>query len=231
MSVPPALIGTISRMQTSSVGSMLSSVGSRMRPWTTDFGASLFMPVASVVCFWCSFPDTLSHLRRASRSTAAVSQFAKPGDDWSKRLQVNLTYYKGNYSAIFLVFVLYSIIANPFLLTSIVILTGAWTFLLHGRPRTEDGSLVPVSIGGRVFTGVEQKAGLGVRLVGAVLASRNRRAMRQYTLAGSRGILAADAATQPTQVPRRACLRRVCTQACKPACVKSTCRCYLHPTP
>jgi len=129
MSVPPALIGTISRMQTSSVGSMLSSVGSRMRPWTTDF--------------------------------AAVSQFAKPGDDWSKRLQVNLTYYKGNYSAIFLVFVLYSIIANPFLLTSIVILTGAWTFLLHGRPRTEDGSLVPVSIGGRVFTGVEQKAGLG----------------------------------------------------------------------
>ena len=118
-------------------------------------------------------------------------------------------------SIIFFAFVLYSIISNPFLLMSILILTGAfivsrksqetlsillpltrgssqlpvlnhppfpclrkaldtsfepsdffldiggWTFLLHGRPRPEDGSLVPITIGGRVLSGMEQKAGLG----------------------------------------------------------------------
>ena len=35
--------------------------------------------------------------------------FTKPGDDWAKRLQVNATYYKGNYSIIFFAFVLYSV--------------------------------------------------------------------------------------------------------------------------
>ena len=80
----------------------------------------------------------------------------------AKRLQVNATYYKGNYSVIFFAFVLYSIIANPFLLMSICVLTGAWTFLLNGRPRMEDGSLQPLSVGGRVLSGMEQKAALGV---------------------------------------------------------------------
>ena len=108
---------------------MLTSVSSRIRPWTTDF--------------------------------AAVSQFTKPGDDWANRLQVNATYYKGNYSIIFFSFLLYSIIANPFLLMSILILTGSWTFLLSGRPRLEDGSLAPLNIGGRVLTAMEQKAALG----------------------------------------------------------------------
>lgn len=92
-----------------------------------------------------------------------MSQFTKPGDDWAKRLQVNATYYKGNYSIIFFSFLLYSIIANPFLLMSILILGGGWTFLLTARPRLEDGSLAPLNIGGRVLTGMEQKAGLGVR--------------------------------------------------------------------
>jgi len=129
MNVPPQVMGVMAKVQSSSVGGMLTSMGQRIRPWTTDF--------------------------------ASVSQFTKPGDDWAKRLQVNATYYKGNYSIIFFVFVLYSIISNPFLLMSILILTGGWTFLLHGRPRTEDGSLVPITIGGRVLSGMEQKAGLG----------------------------------------------------------------------
>ena len=46
---------------------------------------------------------------------------------------------------------------------SILILGGGWTFLLTARPRLEDGSLAPLNIGGRVLTGMEQKAGLGVR--------------------------------------------------------------------
>ena len=78
---------------------------------------------------------------------------------------MNATYYKGNYSVIFFAFVLYSIIANPFLLMSICVLTGAWTFLLNGRPRMEDGSLVPLNLGGRVLSGMEQKAALGVSCV------------------------------------------------------------------
>ena len=93
---------------------------------------------------------------------AAFSQFTKPGDDWAKRLQVNATYYKGNYCLIFFAFVLYSIIANPFLLMSICLVTGAWTYLLNGRPRQEDGSLAPLAVGGRVLTAMEQKAALGV---------------------------------------------------------------------
>ena len=110
-------------------------------------------PPPSVSALLC--PDTAT-------VTAAVSQFTKPGDDWANRLQVNATYYKGNYSIIFFSFLLYSIIANPFLLMSILILTGSWTFLLSGRPRLEDGSLAPLNIGGRVLTAMEQKAALGV---------------------------------------------------------------------
>ena len=125
----------------------------------------------------CPFPCTTRPVSAGAASTdnilallcdtlgysASVTQFTKPGDDWSKRLQVNATYYKGNYSVIFFLFVLYSIIANPFLLMSIFMLGGGWAFLLTARPRLEDGSLAPLSLGGRVLTGMEQKAGLGVR--------------------------------------------------------------------
>lgn len=41
-------------------------------------------------CIALPFVHTLQH-------AASVSQFTKPGDDWAKRLQVNATYYKGNY--------------------------------------------------------------------------------------------------------------------------------------
>jgi hypothetical protein len=132
------------------------------RFWCAVFALLLFagpsyLPVflKSAAVARCLCPDTTT-------VTAAVSQFTKPGDDWANRLQVNATYYKGNYSIIFFSFLLYSIIANPFLLMSILILTGSWTFLLSGRPRLEDGSLAPLNIGGRVLTGMEQKAGLGV---------------------------------------------------------------------
>jgi len=107
------VILSMAKVQSSSVGGMLTSMGQRIRPWTTDF--------------------------------ASVSQFTKPGDDWAKRLQVNATYYKGNYSIIFFAFVLYSIISNPFLLMSILILTGA---LIVSRKSQETLSiLLPLTRG------------------------------------------------------------------------------------
>jgi hypothetical protein len=35
-----------------------------------------------------------------------------------------------------------------------------------GRPRLEDGSLAPIALGGRVLSGMEQKAGLAVFFFG-----------------------------------------------------------------
>jgi hypothetical protein len=38
MNVPPALMGPISKIQASGAFSMVSSMSSKIRPWTTDFG-------------------------------------------------------------------------------------------------------------------------------------------------------------------------------------------------
>jgi len=130
--------------------------------------------------------------------SASVTQFTKPGDDWSKRLQVNATYYKGNYSVIFFLFVLYSIIANPFLLMSIFILGGGWAFLLTARPRLEDGSLAPLSLGGRVLTGMEQKAGLGGLTV-VLLLITSLGSTIFWALGASMVFVAAHAVTHKTE--------------------------------
>jgi len=102
-----------------------------------------------------------SRIRPWVTDFGAVSQFTRPGDDWATRLRINVTYYKGNYGIIFTGFVVYSIISNPFLLVSIILLLGAWSWLLGMRPRLEDGSIAPVTVGGRVLSGFEQKVALG----------------------------------------------------------------------
>ena len=47
MNVPPQVMGVMAKVQSSSVGGMLTSMGQRIRPWTTDFGvcSSLCVPL------------------------------------------------------------------------------------------------------------------------------------------------------------------------------------------
>lgn len=50
MNVPPQVMGVMAKVQSSSVGGMLSSMGQRIRPWTTDFGVCSSLCVSSLSC-------------------------------------------------------------------------------------------------------------------------------------------------------------------------------------
>mmetsp|Transcript_43302 Transcript_43302/g.115851 ORF Transcript_43302/g.115851 Transcript_43302/m.115851 type:complete len:158 (-) Transcript_43302:242-715(-) len=102
----------------------------------------------------------------------APTRFTKPNDDWTQRMKTNVAYYKANYGAIFLAITIFSIISNPSLLICLVVLGGAWGYLMIIRPRSEDGSLVPATIGSRTLSGFEQKAALaGITIVVLLVTS------------------------------------------------------------
>jgi len=109
--------------------------------------------------------STYSGLRQRMRpwvtDFAAVNRFSRPGDSWAARVRTNLTYYKANYTSVFGGVLVVSIVTSPMLLIAIAIFGGLWVWLLSVRPRLEDGSIAPVTIGGRTLSGFEQKAGLG----------------------------------------------------------------------
>lgn len=75
-------------------------------------------------------------------------------------MRQNLAYYKSNYACIVGVSAVASIVTNPSLLVSLILLAVGWTFLLFKRPRAMDGALVPVTVGGRTLSDFEQKAGM-----------------------------------------------------------------------
>lgn len=92
---------------------------------------------------------------------AAPNRFSRPGDSWAVRLRTNVTYYKANYIAVFGGIVVFSIFSSPFLLVALIIFGAAWLYLLSFRPRLDDGSIAPITIGGRTLSGMEQKVALG----------------------------------------------------------------------
>mmetsp|Transcript_20322 Transcript_20322/g.43994 ORF Transcript_20322/g.43994 Transcript_20322/m.43994 type:complete len:125 (-) Transcript_20322:171-545(-) len=79
--------------------------------------------------------------------------FSKPGEDLPARLAGNVSHFKGNYAVLFVIFFSYSILANPFLLLSIVILAAAWI----GESSLNDRT---ISIFGRSIHGHERKLAL-----------------------------------------------------------------------
>ncbi|KAJ1477094.1 PRA1 family protein-domain-containing protein [Baffinella frigidus] len=93
---------------------------------------------------------------------ASPTQFTAPGDQLATRVRTNLTYYKSNYACLFGASAMASIVTNPSLLVSIIILAVGWGFLLFHRPRLEDGSLMPITVATRTLNGFEQKAALSI---------------------------------------------------------------------
>jgi len=85
---------------------------------------------------------------------AAPMRFTKPSEDWAVRMRTNLTYYKGNYAAIFILMVVVSILTNPLLLFSLVLVSAGWGLLLTQKmPQT-------ITIGGKPLGPFEQKCGM-----------------------------------------------------------------------
>ena len=58
MNVPPQVMGVMAKVQSSSVGGMLTSMGQRIRPWTTDFGVCSSLCVSSLSCPGCALVST-----------------------------------------------------------------------------------------------------------------------------------------------------------------------------
>lgn len=109
-----------------------------------------------------NLPGMAASVYRASKRSmrpwltdfAAPLRFTKPGDDWAVRMRTNITYYRGNYVALFGLTVIISILTNPLLLFALVVLSSAWAWLMSQK------QIMPITLGGRTFNPFEQKAAL-----------------------------------------------------------------------
>uniref|UniRef100_A0A7S0VY63 PRA1 family protein n=1 Tax=Hemiselmis tepida TaxID=464990 RepID=A0A7S0VY63_9CRYP len=96
---------------------------------------------------------------------AAPLRFTKPSDDWAVRMRTNLSYFKGNYAAIFVIMVIFSILTNPLLLFSLVLVSAGWGFLLTQKaPQT-------ITLGGKALGPFEQKCAMAGITFLAIFAS------------------------------------------------------------
>lgn len=107
---------------------------------------------------------------RPWREFLSVNKFSKPGPgEWAGRMTTNVGAFKGNYAALFVFFLIYSIVTNPMLLISVGL---PLVFPFPSDPRNQivlvgsgwagDASLKgrPVNLFGREVTNNERKLGL-----------------------------------------------------------------------
>mmetsp|Transcript_10101 Transcript_10101/g.20673 ORF Transcript_10101/g.20673 Transcript_10101/m.20673 type:complete len:203 (-) Transcript_10101:607-1215(-) len=101
------------------------------------------------------------NVRAWATDFASPTQFNRPGDELTSRVRKNLSYFKGNYGILAGGVLVFSILTNPLLLFSLLFLSALWAYLLMFRPKLEDGSLAPLTLGSKTLSGFEQKAALG----------------------------------------------------------------------